>query len=115
MQIVDHFYDLNSAKCIEKSRPYGAENYGNDYELYGTTCEMTLLLWYAYAKAVNDDETEVLCLKRIKTEPRFILFTFFPYIEICHWFIQRTDVSIFLIDYWFVYVQSTNFCDSRRE
>jgi hypothetical protein len=31
----------------------------------------------AYAKAENDEETEVLCLKRMKTEPKFCLFTFF--------------------------------------
>ncbi len=44
----------------KKSYQYGAESYGNDYDLYGTTCEMALLLCYAYAKAENDDEFEVI-------------------------------------------------------
>ena len=40
--------------------------------------EITLLLWYAYAKAENDDEFEALCLKRIKTEPHFyFIYMFF--------------------------------------
>jgi hypothetical protein len=33
MKITEYFYDLKTAKCVEKSRPYGAENYGNDYDL----------------------------------------------------------------------------------
>jgi hypothetical protein len=43
-RLQSQFYDLKTAKCVEKSRPCGAENYGNDYYFYGTTCEMALLL-----------------------------------------------------------------------
>jgi hypothetical protein len=28
-----YFYDLKTAKCVEKIRPYGAENDGKDYDL----------------------------------------------------------------------------------
>jgi hypothetical protein len=38
-KLQSYFYDLKNAKYVEKSRPYGAENHGNGYELYGTTCQ----------------------------------------------------------------------------
>ena len=53
---------------------------------------MVKLLWYAYAKAENDDEFEVLCLKRIRTEPHF----YFIYIFSLHWdmsLIHRSTTS----------------------
>jgi hypothetical protein len=56
---------------------------------------MALLLWYAYAKAENDDEIEVLCLKRIQT----VLHFYFIYIFSLHW------------DMPFIHRSTTNWCE----
>ena len=56
--------------------------------------------WYAYAQAENDDESEVLCLKRIKTEPRFyFIYIFFATLRyaIDTSFYKQTGLSIVLI------------------
>jgi len=32
-RLQSYFHNLKTAECVEKSRPYGAENYGNDFDL----------------------------------------------------------------------------------
>ena len=101
-RLQSYFYDLKTAKSVEKSRPYGAEKYGNDYDLCGITC------WMAYCYDMLMLKQKIVMKLRCYAWNAYkrililILFTFFRYIKICHWYIvlHQTDVSILLIDYW---------------